>query len=314
LIVPSEDCGSYACQSHAHFTLNKSSTAKLLNCDGSPAHNSYKDEVEITFGSGRVAGNCVEDRICIGTVCSDGAFITAVEESPTPFASFDFDGVLGLALTSMAQGPAFSMMERFQNSSALQEPLFSVFLSDSDSETSEITFGKVKQEHMASELFWVPVTGTAGYWEVHIEDITLAEKRQGICKNCRVAVDTGTSELAGPSELIDTMTSLLDMDPSCGNFDSLPEIGFIVAGKIMTLSPKEYVNGRSTGFCSLALMKLDVPPPNGPLFVFGIPFLQKYYSVYDHANKQVGFAVAKHAGETPPALLTVADIVEGTAT
>ena len=34
----------------------------------------------------------------------------------------------------------------------------SLFLSDSDAETSEITFGDIKKEHMASELFWVPVT------------------------------------------------------------------------------------------------------------------------------------------------------------
>jgi len=41
-------------------------------------------------------------------------------------------------------------------------------------------------------------------------------------------------------------------------------------------------------------MDLDVPPPMGPLFIFGIPFLQKFFTVYDHSSKQVGFALAKH--------------------
>ena len=68
----------------------------------------------------------------------------------------------------------------------LRQPLFSVFLSDSDEEKSEITFGAIKeemrsfrevelccvslhddlvQEHMASELYWVDVVGDAGYWQ-----------------------------------------------------------------------------------------------------------------------------------------------------
>lgn len=54
-------------------------------------------------------------------------------------------------------------------------------------------------------------------------------------------------------------------------------------------------------------MALDVPPPKGPLFVFGIPFLQKFYTVYDEANNRVGFAIAQHKGEKPEVLVDVSD-------
>mmetsp|Transcript_75880 Transcript_75880/g.162782 ORF Transcript_75880/g.162782 Transcript_75880/m.162782 type:complete len:201 (-) Transcript_75880:107-709(-) len=165
---------------------------------------------------------------------------------------------------------------------------------------------------MASELFWVPVTGTAGYWEVQIDDITLDNKPQGICEDCRVAVDTGTSQLAGPTVLISQLTTLLNVKSDCSNFDSLPNLGFVVGGKILSLAPRDYVDkadgdgySQGSGYCDVSLMNLDVPPPKGPLFVFGIPFLQKYYSVYDHDNNRVGFAVAKHKGETPEVLVEV---------
>jgi hypothetical protein len=309
LIVPGSDCDSKACQVHTRFSMRQSSTAKEVNCDGSEVEEDYlPDEITITFGTGEVTGRCLQDQICLGSACSKGTFISAVEESSHPFAAFDFDGVLGLALPDMAQGSSFSMMERLSKGNTLRKPIFSVFLSDSDEETSEITFGEIRREHMASELFWVPVTGKAGYWEVRIEDITLDNEKQGICEDCRVAVDTGTSQLAGPTSLVEQMESLLDVQSDCGNFHQLPELGFIIGEKVMTLSPSQYVEKAGPKSCGLALMSLDVPPPNGPLFVFGIPFLQKYYSVYDHDNSQVGFAVAKHAGETPPQLLSLTDV------
>lgn len=140
-------------------------------------------------------------------------------------------GVLGLALTHMAQADSFSLMTRLNKEQALAKPLFSVFLSDSDQEKSEITFGDVKQEHMASELFWVPVTGSSGYWEVTIDDITFNNKRQSICKDCRVAVDTGTSQLAGPTDVIDSLHEMLKVQSDCSNYDSLPNLGFIIGGQ-----------------------------------------------------------------------------------
>lgn len=63
----------------------------------------------------------------------------------------------------------------------------------------------------------------------------------------------------------------------------------------MNLKPAEYVDN-SGGYCSLSLMSLDVPPPNGPLFIFGDPFLRKFYSAYDRHSERVGFAVARHIG------------------
>merc|ERR1719326_1471930 len=105
-------------------------------------------------------------------------------------------------MPNMAQAPAFSMMSRMAKEENLKSPVFSVFLSDSDSERSEVTFGEVKQEHMLSDIFWVPISRETGYWEVKIEDISINNQAQELCEDCRVAVDTGTSQLAGPTDVI----------------------------------------------------------------------------------------------------------------
>lgn len=293
LMVPGENCQSAACRSHDRFLQTSSSSAREVNCDGSEiASDTEPDEVTITFGTGHVTGRCLQDTICIGSLCAPGGFIASIDESRHPFASFEFDGVLGLALTSMAQGEQFSVMEQLSQQHALQKPLFSVFLSES--EGSEITFGEVNRERMASELFWVDVVSSSGYWEVQIDDITLNDKPQNLCRDCRVAVDTGTSQLAGPSHVVADLSRMLNVAQDCSNYKRLPDLGFVIGRKhVLNLSPHDYVD-KSTSYCDINLMALDVPPPKGPLFVFGIPFLQKYFTVYDHGNNRVGFAVAKH--------------------
>merc|ERR1719502_2205889 len=118
----------------------------------------------------------------------------------------------------MSQGSEFNLMDRLVKADALKRPQFSVFLSDSDSEDSEITFGEAKDSHMASELFWAPISRPTGYWQVQIKDITLNDKKQGLCANCQVAVDTGTSQLAGPSDVVEEITQKLGVKHDCSNF------------------------------------------------------------------------------------------------
>mmetsp|Transcript_58872 Transcript_58872/g.108732 ORF Transcript_58872/g.108732 Transcript_58872/m.108732 type:complete len:410 (+) Transcript_58872:208-1437(+) len=308
LIVPGSTCTSEACQVHRMFNRSASSTVSDIFCDGSlRTHNEVPDEITITFGTGSISGQCLRDDICVGdAACATGNFIMSEEESYNPFATFNFDGVLGLALPSMSQGTDFSLMNRMVET--LENPIFSVFLSDSDDEVSEVTFGGVQKEHLASELFWVDVSSKSGYWEVNIEDITIDNVPQGMCQDCRVAVDTGTSQLAGPSELVAQLTSTLQLNEDCSNYASMPRLGFVIGGNILNLRPAEYIDKDETNYCSLSLMSLDIPPPKGPLFVFGIPFLQKFFTVYDSANNRVGFAVARHKVQDQAEELVALDV------
>jgi len=297
LVVPRDDCKSGACLAHARFSPGNSSTVSKVSCDGTSEASSdepeEEDEVSISFGTGNIRGQCLKDQICIGNVCDSGSFIAATYESESPFRMFAFDGVLGLGLLSMSQGQDFNFMGRITDKRLLRNSVFSVFLSDEDKEDSEVTFGEIKDDHMSSGLVWVDVARDSGYWEVQMSDITLNDKTQDLCIDCYVAVDTGTSELAGPSSVIEELIEKVGVKEDCSNYEELPKLGFVVNGHILNLEPKDYIN-KNSGRCSVAFMPLDVPPPNGPLFVFGIPFLQKFYTVYDVPNKQIGFAVAKH--------------------
>jgi hypothetical protein len=257
-----------------------------------------RDVVTITFGTGEMSGVYTRDNVCLGdSICCKADFVAATDESDEPFSLVPFDGILGLSLPQMAEGNDFSIVDQMVNAGVFEQPLFGVFFGNDDEE-SQITFGSYRRELMATELFWTPVT-EPGYWQVRVEDITLGEKKQKICigdRKCQVAVDTGTSLLAAPPDVVDQLVDSLQVAQDCSNMQSLPDMGFIIGNHILNLKPDDYVSQSSNG-CALGLMALDIPPPKGPLFIFGDPFLRKYYTVYDRENVRVGFALAKHKKE-----------------
>mmetsp|Transcript_110803 Transcript_110803/g.269301 ORF Transcript_110803/g.269301 Transcript_110803/m.269301 type:complete len:436 (-) Transcript_110803:78-1385(-) len=301
LLLPSKECSDDACSNHKRYDAGLSATSMQVAFADKPeqavAADGTRDIVTITFGTGEMSGVYVRDNVCLGTggICGKVDFVAATEESDEPFSLVPFDGILGLSLPQMAEGPAFSVLDQLVEAGVLKESLFGVFFGN-EGEESEITFGSYRRESMASEVFWAPVT-VEGYWQVQMEEMRVGDDRlEGICmgpRKCQVAVDTGTSLLAGPSEVVHNLISRLRVEEDCSNFHSLPDLKFNVAGHLLSLSPEDYVT-QSTNGCALGLMSLDIPPPKGPLFIFGDPFLRKYYTVYDRKNVRVGFAIAQH--------------------
>eukprot|EP00747_Dinoflagellata_sp_TGD_P211150 gnl/TRDRNA2_/TRDRNA2_84354_c0_seq2.p2 gnl/TRDRNA2_/TRDRNA2_84354_c0~~gnl/TRDRNA2_/TRDRNA2_84354_c0_seq2.p2 ORF type:complete len:420 (+),score=100.22 gnl/TRDRNA2_/TRDRNA2_84354_c0_seq2:111-1370(+) len=297
LMIPSTYCQSKACTMHKRFDRRSSATAEDIEADGSRTKpGAARDQMTVTFGTGEISGVFVKDNICIGTLCTHGNFVAATEESDEPFSLVPFDGVLGLSLPQMSEAPHFNILDCMIRDKVLKNNLFAVFFGATDEEESEITFGEYRTKRMASEMFWLNVTNP-GYWQVEMTDITIQNKRQNLCGDvvCQVAVDTGTSLMAGPTDIIDDLTKKLNVHPKCKNYKTLPDLGFILGDHILNLRPEDYIDKEDDGSgCSVALMALDIPPPKGPLFIFGDPFLRKYYTVYDREKLRVGFALAAH--------------------
>jgi len=301
LLLPSKQCQDEACKSHKRFDASLSTSAVDVAFADSPDKavdkGGDRDVVTITFGTGEISGVFIKDTICIGSICTHGDFVAATEESDEPFSLVPFDGIFGLSLPQMSEGPHFNIFDCMIRDKVLKQNMFAVFFGASDTEESEITFGEYKKSRMASDLFWVPVSNP-GYWQVEMQDIAVQNGRQNLCggqKNCQVAVDTGTSLMAGPTDIINALIDKLAVKSDCSNYKKLPDLGFVVGDHILNLKPEDYVDKGDDG-CSVALMTLDIPPPKGPLFIFGDPFLRKYYTVYDRENLQVGFALAAHSG------------------
>jgi hypothetical protein len=286
LILPTTSCTSEGCRRHKKYSPSASSTSKTVT------NENGEQSTQITFGTGDITGDFYEDRFCIGDgLCSDIRFIGSTQQSASPFSATPFDGILGLGFKDLSMGNNFNILDDMYAAGTLPGGQFSVFLTEDGS--SEITFGGFKQELLASEVVWAPVTHES-YWQVAVKDITFDNLDTKLCgaQGCQVAVDTGTSMLAGPPSLVSALQQKVGAKDDCSNYDALPKIGFRVGNKILNLAPEDYMDRDTTG-CSFSLMPLDVPPPRGPLFIFGDPFLRRFVTIYDKSGPHVGFAVAK---------------------
>jgi len=336
LIVPSTDCAAAACRNHARYDASRSESSRIIaSADAeddwlpgyhyvggsssggksrgssgggeereggsasasSSGHKRPRDSVTITFGTGQVTGVFSRDQVCISGLCSRMNFITATNESDDPFKDVPFDGILGLGLPQLAEAQDFSYMDTLVRKGELKHNLFSVFFAKGDQEQSEVLFGDVRKERMKSPLTWAPVTNP-GFWQVSMRDLAFGDEPLGFCGSagCQVALDTGTSLLAGPSRLIRKLIEKLHLNLDCSNYDELPNLGFLLDEVSLHLTPSDYVE-RSDGTCLFSFMALDIPGPRGPVFILGDPFLRRYYTVYDREHLRVGFALARHAGE-----------------
>jgi len=296
LILPSFKCHSAPCNSHEKYVPENSKTGVQVGKKGISLEEdaNQKKEATIRFGTGKIHGQFYSDQICLGqgSACMKANFIGTDYESDMPFDQCSFDGIMGLGFRDLSMGKGFNMVDDVVGQSSLPNNKFSVFLTDGGG--SEISFGGYKQSQVASEVLWAPVTRQS-YWQIGIQDVTLNNKKSGLCSDCQVAVDTGTSLLAGPSDVIEALGVKLNLKDDCSNFHKMPLLGFVVGDKVLNLMPEDYID-KGAGSCSLGLMTLDVPPPKGPLFIFGDPFLRRFLTIYDRDGPRVGFAVAKHAG------------------
>ncbi|OIV98330.1 hypothetical protein TanjilG_16657 [Lupinus angustifolius] len=79
----------------------------------------------------------------------------------------------------------------------------------------------------------------------------------------------------------------------CNSVSAMPHIAFTIGNKSFALSPEQYILRVGEGcsaICYGSFVALDVPTPQGPLWVLGNSFLGAYHTVFDYGNQLIGFA------------------------
>lgn len=270
VVVPSINCFSETCLAHKRYNIAQSSSAVAINMNGSNViPGKPRDQVTIGFGTGKVVGRFIRETVCLGAgqhsadehpaehgPCVEMYAVTAIDMTPQPFASFKFDGIVGLGLGALSLSSSFSffnmMSAAFSKDRAIDvdDPSmnrFGVFLAESTEAPSEIAFGGYNPKRILEPLQWAPVAMPEyGYWQVEVHGMRIGNTTLDICKDvvCRGIVDTGTSHLGVPHNIfsdVAMMTTVASGDLQDCLLAEAPDMEIMMDGFSLTLRAEDYM-------------------------------------------------------------------------
>jgi hypothetical protein len=285
--VASSKCDS-SCGLHAKYNSAKSST-----------YTANGTIFNIEYGSGPVSGFESVDNMNMGGLVVKNQIFAEVTDASGLGGAYKlgkFDGIVGMAFPLLSVNHVPTAFQNIVGQGLVDTAQFAFYLGNNA--PGELVLGGYDTAHFSGDLVWEPLKA-ATYWEITLQDASVAGTSYVAAGGVNAIVDSGTSLLTGPSETVKQIAAKIGAKSiiageymvAC-NYDTLPNIDFTIGGKVYTLTPRDYLIPDGT-LCLLGMMGLDIPFPTGPLWILGDVFMRKYYTVFDTANKRVGFALAK---------------------
>ncbi|KAH3765869.1 preprocathepsin D [Pelomyxa schiedti] len=297
LWVPSVLCTTVSCKKHNRYNSGKSST-----------YMANGTAFDILYGSGTaISGFVSQDTVTLGgAVIKKQDFAEISNETGISWAAGAFDGILGLAFSSISVDHITPVWYTMMNQGLVTDYRFSFWLSKDPAAAlgGELVLGGDNPSRYVAPLSYVPLTQKT-YWQVMLQSMTAGGEK--ICTTtggCNAIVDTGTSVITGPVDDINRLNAMLGCRNvadtgeciwiKCPVLATLPKVVFTLGDKDYTLTGEQYVL-EVEGECISGFMGMDIDPPIGPLYILGDVFISTYYTVFDYGNSRVGLATAIQA-------------------
>jgi len=205
LWIPSSQCPWYelACDLHNKYDHGKSSTYKANGTN-----------FQIQYGSGSMSGFLSQDNVVLGGLTAKGqVFAEAVSEPGLTFVAAQFDGILGLGFDTISVDGVPPVWYNLVAQGQVDEPVFAFWLNRNaaDNAGGELVLGGVDTNHYTGDFIYTNIT-KEGYWQFLAHDFLINGKSQGFCPagGCKTIADTGTSLLAGPTEVVAKINKMIN--------------------------------------------------------------------------------------------------------
>ena len=272
------------------------SSHDIYKHDNSETYAENGTTFAIEYGSGPVSGIYSRDNVEIADVMLENYLFAEVDDTSglgIGYLMGKFDGILGLAWGSISVDGVPTPLEAMVKTGELDENVFAFYLAEGG--PGELIFGGVDEAHYQGDFHYVPLSSTT-YWEIELDDFKVGEA--SMTNATKAIIDSGTSLLTGPSAEVAEIANALGATPvgKTGEYmidcnANAPDFNVRIGGVDFPLHLSDYVIP-DEGQCLLALMGMDLPPPNGPMWILGDVFMRAYYVKFDIDNKQVGIAKA----------------------
>ncbi|KAI9460631.1 aspartic peptidase A1 [Lactarius psammicola] len=283
------------------------------------------DSVSVTYGSGSFSGTEFTDTVTIGPGLVIPGQSIGVASTSTGFNGFD--GILGIGpvdLTLNTLSPHTSTLiptvtDNLFSQGTITSDLVAVSFeptTTSSVKNGELTFGGTDSTKFTGALTFIPSTTTfpaSEFWGIN-ESIRYGASTTILSTTAGI-VDTGTTLILIATDAFaryktatggvnDAPTGLLRITST--QFNNLQSLFFTTGGRTFELTANAQIwpralntliGGTSTRIY-LIVNSIGTPSGQGLDFINGYTFLERFYSVFDTTNNQVGFATTSFTTAT----------------
>jgi len=278
LWVYGHSCKALPCWYHSKFDDSKSSSFVK---DGR--------DFEIQYGSGSVKGVVGNDTVKLGDEFGNMSFGLINKVKGVSFDASAMSGILGLAYDTIS----VDGLPTFEDVDNLTDKSFSMYLHNNPEDSYMVMPGwdndnyeTIDKHAVVEEKYWALQLKSLKNGDTVID----ASKYKGV-------IDSGTSVLVGPNELVTPLTEGITVNPDCSGVEDLPTISFTLDDTEYPLAPEDYVLkmtsliGKKTE-CVLGIMGADFPEGFN-YFIMGDVFMRRYPTLFNLNDNTVSFQVAK---------------------
>lgn len=213
--------------------------------------------------------------------------ITNYESNKKSFSYRLFDGILGLGGFSGNETIINSFIKniityQMFNQKIIERNLFSLYVNKTDRKYGdlnmkggEISFGKFDNSKYNGIIKWYDIYNENNiyyFWSLNLSNIIINET---LNINNKVLIDSGTNSIVFNKDICDKIHKQIG---------GLYNETIYLNNNQFILKPKDYTYILNNTIYSKIIIN------NNNNIVLGLPFLQKYYSVYDFENKKIGLA------------------------
>lgn len=320
LVVFSEKCKISCGKQARHYHSSASGTYR----NGSLS-------LALSYGSGSLKAQEAYEAVAVGPLSAvETPFWEVVDADMPLIFSSEFEAIVGL-------GPIAPGTEVLAPGSSRNPKAFAVLLKKLSINRFSVCLGKEpgsagyltwNDDSVGKfpDLFTKLHVNASNYWMVRLTNVWLGDKYIGCERSCGAVLDSGTSLLALPRFAHGLLTSAVEaLHVDCQNLAGLPELHFELNGHKYSLPPDSFIGSihgennfvqkmknatdaakaedkflkkAANPRCGAALMHLAMDSPHGPVWILGMPFFRRFYTVFEQASLEepgaLHTAVANH--------------------
>ncbi|KAF8879880.1 aspartic peptidase domain-containing protein [Gymnopilus junonius] len=224
----------------------------------------------VTYGSGSFSGTEFTDQVTLGSGLVIQNQSIGVAQRASGFS--DVDGILGIGPVDLTEGT----VSNTTTVPTVTDNLFAQGTIPQEIRNGELTFGGVDDTKITGDVSFVPITSTSpasNYWGID-QTVSYGDSSEAILQSSGI-VDTGTTLLLIATDAFQAYQKATGakLDITEQQFENLQSLFFNIGGTTFEFTPNAQIWPRSQNAA------LD-----------GFVWLQRFYSVFDTTNTQVGIA------------------------